>query len=120
MITPKGTSILSADIQFNTQCTERLSSDTVCMNGGNDIRSRLMNSTVDHKSSSVDRVHVSAFTNFTVLIDENEIGRSNGLERSENGVNPEMIVFDGIADRNVPRSTFITVTVLAHPAESLQ
>jgi hypothetical protein len=117
---PESTSVLSADIQFNTQRTECLSSNTMRMNRGDDIRSRLMNSTVDHESSRVDSMHVPTFTNFTFLIHENEIGRSDGLERSENGVDPKMIEFDGIADRNVACSAFITVPVLAHPAESLE
>src|SRR5271169_398676 len=102
---PECTSVLSADIQVDTQCTECLSSNTMRMNRGNDVRSRLMNSTVDHESSRVDSMHIPTFTNFTLLIDENEIGGSNGFERSENRVDPEMIVFDGIADRNVACST---------------
>jgi len=117
---PKSTSILSTDIQFNAQRTERFSGNTVCVDRGNNVRSRLMNGAVDHESGRVDCMHIPTFTDLALLVHENEIRGSDGLERAENRIDPEMIQLDGIADRNVTCSALVTVTVLTHPAEGLE
>ena len=119
VIMPKSTSILGANVQLDSQCTESLAGNTVCVTSGNDIRSGSMNRTVNHKSRSIDSMQIPTFTDFSVLIHEDKIGNSDTLERFENGIDPEMIGFDGIADRNMARSAFIAVSLLTHPAEGL-
>src|SRR5579859_7557977 len=89
------------------------------MNSSDNIRSRLMNSTVNHKPSSINSMHISAFNNFAFFIDENEIGNFQVSERFEDRVDPEMIGFDRIPDRDVTSTTFVAVSLHTHPAERL-
>jgi len=113
------TSILSDHIQFNAQCTERLASDTVRMTSRNNIRTRLMNCTVDYKPRGINSMHVPSLTDFSLLVNENEIRYSEMPERLKDRVDPEVIGENGVTHGNVACTTFVSVTLSAQPTECL-
>jgi len=117
MIMPEKASVLSRDVQFNSQTTECLPRNAVSMASSNDIRSRLMNSTVNHESSSINSMHISPFRNFTVLIHKNEIRHFHVLEGFEEWIDPEVVGQDGIANRDVAGTSFVTIALSTHPSE---
>jgi hypothetical protein len=120
VIIPEGTSILSADIQFNTECAKCLAGDTVRVNGSDDIRSRLVNCAVDTKPSSINCMHIPPFNNLPIFIDKNKVRDFNVLEVLEQRVDPKMVGQDWITDRNVTGTTFITPTLLTQVTKSLK
>jgi len=91
MVIPERTSILSTNIQGNAESTESFSGNAVRMTSRNDIWSRLMNCTMNQESSSINSMHVSAFTDFALLIHENEIGYFHVFEALEERIDPEVV-----------------------------
>src|ERR1700736_4503811 len=120
VIMPKRAGVLSVNIQFNTKRTKRLAGNAVSVNGCNDIRSRFVNSAVNHESGSIDRMHIPPLNNLALLIDKDEIRHFNVLKVFEHGVNPEVVRFDRIADRNVTGRALVAEALLAQISESLR
>jgi hypothetical protein len=119
VIVVKEAGILSGDIQLNSKGTKSLASDTVRVDSGNDIGTSLMDGAVDHESGGIDGVHVPALNDFALFVDENEVGDAHVLEGLEEGIDPEVVRQDGIADRNVSCATLVAVAVVAEPSEGL-
>jgi hypothetical protein len=111
--------ILSGDIQLNSQGTKSLASDTVRVDSRNNIGTSLMDGAVDHESGGIDGVHVPALNDFALFVDENEVGDAHVLEGLEEGIDPEVVRQDGIADRNVSCATLVAVAMVAEPSEGL-
>jgi hypothetical protein len=119
MIMPKGTCILSSNIQLNSKRTECLSGNRMSMDSSHDIGSRLMNCTVDLESSGINSVHISSLTDVAFFVYKHEIRDFHEFERFEERIDPEMVWFDGIADGNMACTSLVTVSVFSHPSEGL-
>ena len=89
------------------------------VDSSDDIRSSLMNGAMDLESSGINSMHISSLTDFAFLIYKNEVRDFHMFERFEERVDPEMVVFNWVPDRDMACSSFIAVTVCSHPSEGL-
>jgi hypothetical protein len=119
MVIPKRTGILGGNVQFDAKSAECLSGNGVSVDSSIDIRSSLMNRAVDLESRGVDGVHIASLADFAFLVYENEVRDFHVFEGFEERIDPEMVGFDRVADRDVACPSFVAITVFSHPAEGL-
>ena len=87
------------------------------MHGGDDVGAGGVHGGVDGEAGRVDGVHVALGLHDALLVDEAEVRRLHVAEGLAEGVDPEVVGFEGVADGDVPARALVVVPVLAEPAD---
>lgn len=99
--------ILRNNIQFPPQRTERASVDTMAMRRTQHVGPGLVNRAVNHKRRRIQQPPLTAPDNLSRMIDLDEVAAFHERERETEGVDPEGVRVDRIADGDVPRDAFV-------------
>lgn len=103
--------VLVDGFQLAAKCGECFGWDGVAVDGGFDVGTGFVDGAVDAEAGRVDGVHVAAFDDFAVLVHQAEVAGFHVLEGFGEGVDPEVVYQNGVADRDVPAGAFVVVAV---------
>lgn len=109
--------ILVDGFKFTSNRRECLAGDAVAMDRSNNVWTSFVHRCVDDVSRRVDRVHVPALFDFSILADQHEIFGSHVAERLAMRVDPEVVGHDGVADRDVSACALVVVPLEPEPSQ---
>jgi len=115
MIVVEAAGVLVDRLQLATECRESLRRQAVAMYCGDDIRSSLVDCSMDSEACGIDGVHVAFGLHNALLIDETEVFRPHVFEGLTERVDPKMVRFDGVADGDMTSRSLVIVAIQTKP-----
>lgn len=116
MVVVERTTVLRKTVQLPAQRAPSPSINTMTVRRAHNIGPRFMDGTVDHIRRSVQESILSTSDHFAGVVDENEVGLVHQAESAAEGVHPETIGLDGVAEGDVTCDALV-VAVFAEDAE---
>lgn len=107
--------VLGDGVQLPAQRAERAAIDAVRMRRSIDIWTSLVNGRMDHVCCAVEQTAWPAINDLSLFVDENEIRGLDHGERNAEGIDPEGRRVHRIAQRDVPRNSFIEPVLAKDP-----
>ena len=116
MILMESARILRQALQLPPQSAESPPVNTMAVRSAHDVRPGLVDRRVYHVRGGVEQAVLAAVDDFAAVVHEDQVGFGDQAEGAAEGVHPEAVGLDGVAECDVPSDTLVEA-VFAEDAE---